>query len=94
LLPWEIGGSREVELGYLLAKRYWGLGLATEAAIAVRDHAFENLGLTRVVCQVHPGNIASQRVAEKCGMKREGDVDVCGVPCRIYAMGDSAKENK
>ena len=37
-----ISGKEEVEIGYRLDPNYWGQGLATEAAIAVRDYAFES----------------------------------------------------
>lgn len=37
----DIDGRREAELGYDFRSAYWGRGLATEAAVAVRDHAFE-----------------------------------------------------
>jgi RimJ/RimL family protein N-acetyltransferase len=56
------------ELGWRLARRAWGRGLATEAARAVRDHAFERLALHELISIVHPDNARSQRVATKLGM--------------------------
>ena len=56
------------ELGYDLRPDRWGRGLATEAACAVRDFAFGELGLPRVVSLIRHGNVASRRVAEKVGM--------------------------
>jgi ribosomal-protein-alanine N-acetyltransferase len=67
----EVDGSPEVEIGYDFLSSYWNRGLATEAAGAVRDFAFEQLGLERVVSLIRPDNLASMRVAEKIGMKRE-----------------------
>jgi ribosomal-protein-alanine N-acetyltransferase len=67
----EVDGSPEVEIGYDFLSSYWNRGLATEAASAVRDFAFEQLGLQRVVSLIRPDNLASIRVAEKIGMKRE-----------------------
>lgn len=74
LLPWTIDGRDEVEVAYLLDKAYWGLGLATEAARAIANYAYQNLRLTRLICLIDRENIASQQVAEKTGMafEREG----------------------
>ncbi len=77
LLPWALDGKREVEVAYLFARQHWGQGLATEAARALRDHAFGKLNLTRLVCLIQHGHGASIRVAEKIGMRfeREGQDD-------------------
>ena len=56
------------ELGYDLRSDFWDRGYATEAAIAVRDYAFEVLRLPRLISLIRAGNLASQRVAEKVGM--------------------------
>src|SRR5262245_6354402 len=45
----DIEGAAEVELGYDIRSDYWNRGLATEAASAVRDYAFEEVGCTRLV---------------------------------------------
>lgn len=71
LLPWTLDGQDEVEVAYLIAREYWGQGLGTEAAQAVLDYGFETLNLSRLVCLIMPGNIASVRVAEKMGMAFE-----------------------
>jgi ribosomal-protein-alanine N-acetyltransferase len=86
LLAWDLDGRPEVEVGYLLARRYWGRGLATEAARAIRDHAFDRLGFDRVISLIHPANVASQRVAEKSGMRHERDAVVHGTTARVYAI--------
>lgn len=64
----DINGRPEVELGYRLARKAWGKGFATEAAAAVRDHAFETLGLDRLISLIDPANHASIAVAKKLGM--------------------------
>jgi RimJ/RimL family protein N-acetyltransferase len=69
-----VEGGTEVELGYDLAKRFWGQGFATEAAAASLDHCFSVLGLTRVVSIIHPENVPSLRVARKLGMTEERPV--------------------
>jgi RimJ/RimL family protein N-acetyltransferase len=82
----DIGGLPETEIGYRLARPYWGRGLATEAARAVRDYAFEFLGMTRLISIIDARNAASIRVAEKIGMRFEKDVIFRGLPNRVYAM--------
>jgi RimJ/RimL family protein N-acetyltransferase len=59
------------ELGFLLATRWTGRGLATEAASALQNHAFATLGLRRLVALVHPNNTASQTVLRKLGFVQE-----------------------
>ena len=49
-------------IGYQLHPNYWNKSLATEAAQAVRDHAFRDLDLSRVISLIHPENAASRRV--------------------------------
>lgn len=60
------------ELGYSLAKDVWGKGYMTEAAKAVIDYGFIELGLTVMAICTGPENKRSQRVIEKCGFKFEG----------------------
>ncbi|HEU4700928.1 MAG TPA: GNAT family N-acetyltransferase [Conexibacter sp.] len=62
------------EIGWRLARRAWGRGLATEAALAVRAHAFGTLALPELISIVHPENARSQRVATKLGMTVERQV--------------------
>jgi RimJ/RimL family protein N-acetyltransferase len=62
----------ETEIGWRLRRAAWGKGYATEGAIAVRDQALEELGLTTLVSLIQPGNDASARVAEKLGMRPDG----------------------
>jgi len=61
------------ELGYSLARTYWGRGLATEAARAAMDAAFAAYAdLNRMRAMADARNVASLRVMEKLGMVREG----------------------
>jgi len=84
----DICGQPEIEIGYRLAWPYWGRGYATEAACAVRDYAFNTLGISRLIAMIDPHNIASIRVAEKIGMRYEKDVMFEGYthPDRVYAI--------
>jgi RimJ/RimL family protein N-acetyltransferase len=75
-LEWkEIDGRPEAELGYDLRSDHWGCGLATEAAIAMRDYAFDELALPRLVSLIQTGNVASRRVAEKVGMHLKQELE-------------------
>ncbi|MDQ2691068.1 MAG: GNAT family N-acetyltransferase, partial [Chloroflexota bacterium] len=84
----DVGGKPEVEIGYRLRRSAWGKGFATEAACAVRDFAFNSLGMQRLIALIDPDNIASIRVAEKLGMQYEKDIMLPGYthPDRIYAV--------
>lgn len=65
--------NRLGEMGYSIARNYWGRGLATEAAQAVIDAAFATFAeLNRIRAMADARNIGSQRVMEKVGMEREG----------------------
>src|SRR5688572_10441434 len=60
------------EIGYWLGESYWGVGIATEAVIAVTEYAFAKHNLVRLHARVLEWNKASMRVLEKCGYVREG----------------------
>lgn len=62
-----------VELGYRLKRSAWGHGYATEGSRALLAHGFEGLGIERVSARTLSGNRASQRVMEKCGLRRVGE---------------------
>ncbi|MDJ0727019.1 MAG: GNAT family N-acetyltransferase [Prochloraceae cyanobacterium] len=81
-----IAGKEEVEIGYRFDPNYWGRGLATEAAKAVRDYAFTKFNFTSLISLIEPANIASIRVAEKNGMKYEKDDNFLGILARIYRI--------
>ncbi len=87
LLDKEIEGETEIELTYVFAVPAWGKGFATEIAVALRDHAFEKMGITRLIALIDPDNGASQRIAEKVGMRFERDlVRPGGAIRRLYAV--------
>ncbi len=68
----KIGRDHKAELGYWLAKPYWGKGLMTEAVRKVAAYAFSELELMRITANVFVFNQASARVLEKAGFKLEG----------------------
>lgn len=60
------------ELGYWIGPKYWNRGIATEAARAMIQYAFEVKKFHKVNGRYFTYNEASGRVMEKCGMEREG----------------------
>ena len=86
LLAWFFKQQREVEIGYRFATKYWGQGLGTESAIAVRDYAWNQLNLDRLICIIQPENNRSIRVAEKLGMSYEQNTIFMNLDVRIYSM--------
>jgi [ribosomal protein S5]-alanine N-acetyltransferase len=62
----------KLEVGYTLARPYWGKGYMTEALLTVIDWAFTQPEIYRVQAFCDVENIASARVMEKAGMSREG----------------------
>ena len=89
----EVEGKEEVEIGYLFLRRFWGRGLATEAAIAARDYGFHTLGYRRLVSLIDPGNRASRRVAEKTGLTLEKEVWKWNKKVCVYAVRNKGLEN-
>ena len=65
-------GSRAAEIGYTLAREHWGHGYAVEAVTELVRWLFETRGVTRLVGQLHPDNIASAQVLERTGFRFEG----------------------
>jgi len=86
----ELDGVDEVELTYQIAFIRWGRGFATEAAAAIRHHAFQTLELPRLIALVPLDNLPSRRVAEKTGLKLERDVPWSGKRFHLFAAGRSA----
>ena len=82
----EIDGDKVVELGYDFASAYWGQGFATEAAEAVRDYAFTELGITELVSLIQTHNLASLRVSEKIGMRLRRTFSRHGREYALYAI--------
>ncbi len=76
----------EVELGYALAKRYWGKGLASEVARAVTRFGFESANLERIMAVVVPENAASWRVLEKAGFAFEKNARYYDLDVAYYAI--------
>jgi len=71
MIGFKVGGHR-AELGYVLARLFWGRGYMTEAVNAVVDWVLKQERIYRVWAFCDVENKASARVLEKVGMEREG----------------------
>jgi ribosomal-protein-alanine N-acetyltransferase len=68
----QVGKSHRAEIGYWLAKSYWGQGIMTAVVKRACQHAFEEFGVVKVTAHVFSHNPASSRVLQKCGFNEEG----------------------
>lgn len=74
----------EMELGWRLFPPNRGRGYATEAAGAIRQHAYDALKATTLVSYIVPDNIPSIRVAERLGAEHESTIVLRGQPAAVY----------
>lgn len=70
-VPQRMPFAPAVEIGWRLERARWGRGLASEAASAVRDHAFGALGLSALVSYTAARNARSRLLMERLGMRRD-----------------------
>jgi RimJ/RimL family protein N-acetyltransferase len=82
----ELGDDGVVELGWLLAREHWGNGYAREAATALRDYAFKELRLERLIHLIAYGNEASVKVADAIGARYVREVGRGDWKARLYAV--------
>jgi ribosomal-protein-alanine N-acetyltransferase len=92
-----------VEVGWRLARAYWGHGYATEAARAATAFGFEQVGLEEIVSFTSVSNLRSQRVMQRIGMTPDpaGDFDHPAVPAGhpirphvLYRLARMSKRGK
>ena len=81
----KVGDRQEVEIGYRLASKYWGRGLATEAARAIYQYGRERFNFKRFICLIEPANSRSIRVAQKLEMKYEKNIIYHGIDVEMYS---------
>ena len=80
-----------VEVGWRLARQFWGRGFATEAARAALRVAFERLSLSEIVSFTAAGNLRSRAVMERIGMRNTNqDFEYPGIieghPLRLHCL--------
>jgi len=74
------------EIGWTLARKYWGKGFATEGARRALDYAFKELDKPHVISLIHPDNKGSIHVAERLGEKVEGRAELFGNELLVYGI--------
>jgi RimJ/RimL family protein N-acetyltransferase len=83
---WQPEGWPGLEVGWLLERRSWGRGFATEAGRAAIEYAFRVPGSEKVISLIRPENHASIRVAHRLGESYEGTVELVGVRASVYGV--------
>jgi RimJ/RimL family protein N-acetyltransferase len=78
------GRNAQPELGWAIARRFWGSGYATEAARAIRDWAFAERNVERLVSLIAPDNVRSARVAEKLDAVRTELIETSHSPAYVW----------
>lgn len=81
----------EADLGYRMLPQYWGQGLASEMAVSLVVHAFDDLGLKKILGFAMPENPASCRVLEKAGFHFDKFAEIPGeeVQANWYSIDSS-----
>lgn len=85
--------EREAELGYWVGRRYWGHGVAAEAAGRLARWGLANLDIDRVVASVLDGNDRSAGVLRRVGLKETGTGEAhflargARLPVRLFGGG-------
>jgi RimJ/RimL family protein N-acetyltransferase len=81
-----VDGTSESEIGYLIHRPHWRRGFAVEAALGVRDYAWNVLRRDRLISLVRPVNTPSCGVARKLGMLIERETLFHGLPHLVFAV--------
>ena len=76
----------EIEVGYLLHKKFWGNGYASEALTLLLEWAKENINTNYIIAFTPVDHIASERVMQKCGMEHYKNDNAKGVACCFYRI--------
>ncbi|MDR3198495.1 MAG: GNAT family N-acetyltransferase [Planctomycetaceae bacterium] len=70
----KINEKEYLEIGYLLKKKHWHKGYATESVLGCKNYAFETLKAEKVYSIIRDNNIASQNVAKRIGMEKTEEI--------------------
>ncbi|MHC9510417.1 GNAT family N-acetyltransferase [Kangiella sp. M94] len=79
-------GWPAIEAGWVLHKRAWGKGYATEAGRAVIGYGFETLNQERIISMIQPDNTPSIKVAERLGESFNKKITLFGIDALEYAI--------
>lgn len=78
------------ELGWVLAREFWGRGYATEGARRALEYGFDVLGREHVISLIRPDNMPSVKVAERLGERHERSIDFFGGEALVYGVSREA----
>jgi RimJ/RimL family protein N-acetyltransferase len=79
-------GEDRWEVGFELAREFWGCGLATEGARRAIRFGWEQTPLERIISVTVPDHLASRRVMEKCGLTFQAEIPWRGTTVVWYAI--------
>jgi RimJ/RimL family protein N-acetyltransferase len=83
---WRLKETQETEVGYAIARKFWGKGFATEAARRCVEYGFKELKVDKIVAVARPENTGSRRVMEKLGMQYDYTGEFYGRPLVHYTI--------
>ncbi|MGA3213143.1 MAG: GNAT family N-acetyltransferase [Terriglobales bacterium] len=86
LIRQQVNAHDEVELAYHIRRDCQRMGYATEAARPCLQLAHERFRMARLISMIRPENLASRRVAEKCGLHAETELNWRGYPHLVYRI--------
>lgn len=78
----------ETEIGYVLHKKFWGQGYASEAVDALLSYAKIHFDVDYIIAYADVDNIGSTRVMEKCGMQYYKNDIAKGIECKFYRINN------
>lgn len=86
--------ANPLEIGWRLRKDKWGLGYASEAAVAMADFAFDKLNAPELYAVCHQENLASAHVMKKLGMQYRGIQRWYDMDTAVYSMDRTGWSNR
>ena len=81
-----LDGKDTYEIAYSMLPAFWGRGYASEASQRMQDYVREHKVWDRAMSIIHFDNIASQKVAEKNGLKRVREWEYMEMPVYVYEL--------
>jgi len=81
-----IAETGETEVGYVLHKKFWGKGYASEVVTALLEYAKINIDADYIIAYADVGNVGSFRVMEKCGMSFYKSGVAKEIECHFYRI--------
>jgi [ribosomal protein S5]-alanine N-acetyltransferase len=89
---WELDGTVEVEIAYMIDKNLWRRGVGSELAHALLSYGFSTLPVQHLIAVIDALNTASIKTAEKIGMSRQRSIVYAERECSVFAV--SATDHK